>query len=172
MTPTASITPASPQYISELFKAKKINKVAIIDDAYDPRSGSEFYANEQSEFWSELDLNNAAAKDELIELVKAKLNREIGRAQDLDDAVLELLWASRAELNELRDPVERILFSKALEKLVPLDNLQSYLADQFNVTVLLEGTDVDVEERLKEVSIVFIDYVLGPESNSKASIER
>jgi hypothetical protein len=172
MTGTPSTTVSDPHYIAKLLEDKKVHKVAIIDDADDPRSESEFYANEIPDFWSEIDLNNENAREELSGLIREKLNREIRRAKDIDDDVLQLLWSSRAGMRELKTPVEEILFSKIIEKKGQLDRFHDHLETQLNLKVFREGTNIDVEEVLKDVSIVFIDYVLGPETELKESIER
>jgi|GEM_PF-3323037 len=171
MTTVSSTVQLNLQYITNLFRDKKVHKVAIIDDVDDPRSESEFYANEKNDFWSELAYNNTDAMEEMNTLVREKLNREIDKLQDIDDIILQFLWSSRAELKELKRPVEEILFAKALEKVNELDRFQNHLAT-LDLNVLREGTNIDIEEVLKEVSIVFIDYVLGPESNLKSSVER
>src|SRR6266511_4757030 len=110
----------SPQYVAELFQAKQIAKVAVIDDADDPRSEGEFYANEKNDFWSEIELNNEEAKEEFDQLVKSTLHKEINRAKDIDDDVLQLIWSKRDELKALREPVETKLFPKILEKVTML----------------------------------------------------
>lgn len=162
----------SPQYVAELFQEKQIAKVAVIDDADDPRSEAEFYANEKNEFWSEIELNNEAAKEEFDQLVKSTLHKEINRAKDIDDDILQLIWSKRDELKALREPVETKLFPKMLEKITMLDAFERSLVDGLGVAVLRPGTNIDVDEVLKDVSIVFMDYVLGPESTLKTSVAR
>lgn len=173
MTGTTPPTLTSgPQYIAKLLEDKKVQKVAIIDDVDDPRSEGEFYANEIPDFWSEVDLNNLSAKEELDSLVREKLGRRIRKVNDIDDAILQLLWSSRADMKDLRAPVDEILFPKIIEKMDQLDRFNDHLRTQLNLRVLREGTNIDIEEALKDVSMVFIDYVLGPETDLKASIER
>ena len=172
MTNVAPISTSGPRYIAELLGNKKVQKIAIIDDADDPLTRGELYADEINQFWTLLIADHPEEEEELKRFIHETLGRELRRAKDIDDVVLQALWANRSKLGRLKTPIDRVLFPKVIEKVSQLDRLQQHLESELNLKVLRPGTNIDVVEDLKGVSIVFIDYVLGPETDEQGSVER
>jgi hypothetical protein len=161
---------SSPHYTAQLLEDKKVKKVAIIDNIYDPRSVSEFSGDEISLFWAEIDVSDTGAKEELSALIREALKREIHRAKDIDDDVLQLLWDRREQMRELKGPVNDILFPTILGEIKRLEDFAGHLERELNLEVIRENSNVEVE-KLEGVPIVFIDYVLGPEQHRNESVE-
>lgn len=172
MTNVAPTPTSGPRYIAELLGTKKVHKIAIIDDADDPLTRGELYAGEVNEFWTLLIADHPEEQEELKQFIHETLGRDLRRDKDIDDVVLQTLWANRNKLGRLKDPLDRVLFPKVIEKVSQLDRFQQHLESELNLEVFRQGTNIDVVEDLKGVSIVFIDYVLGPETDEQGSIER
>jgi len=149
MTPNAA--PFAEHPVAAYLRDAGITKAAIIDDAYDPPTRSEF-AHEIDDFWGVVVRTPA-----LVEKIR-ELKPGVAGAMDVDDDLLRKLWERRNTLPELRQILDEQLFPTRLASLAPLELLGANL-QEVGVTPICLGSQQELPEPIK---LVFLDYRLGP----------
>lgn len=161
--------PAQPALhpIAEFLKEKQISNVVVIDDAFDEqRSQAELISGEISSFWERIEFDEEAQA--ALQSAGLALEDEFGLE---DDDVLQRLWELRDTPNTLGDAVRSILFAAVIEKQSFLTEFVKRLRERLGLTVFTEGRNIDVNKVFedKEIQLVFLDYIMGPE-NLKESV--
>jgi hypothetical protein len=159
MTGASSQDPR-PNYIAGLLDSENIQKIAIIDDAYDPPVREEFDDRDIAEFWEEVSADESAL-DELTQL-----NPNIQGPEDITDEVLSNLWENRSTLGVLKEYCERFLFGIPNSKLAQLKPLDDTLTGELGREVARYGRRMDFSDT--SAKLIFIDYYLGPTPGPEA----
>jgi len=149
-------SPADP--IQALVARSGVSVVAIVDDAFDlPRR--EDLVDAVEAFWDELERNSP-----LMDAFHAVLPN-INNADELGDGEIQTLWAKRADLAELRDPLAR-LFTTRLANLSPVETLVGHL-EALGIRTIQLGSDDAFPAPIPR--LVFLDYFLGPSDSPDAT---
>ncbi len=168
MTMTTSSSLAN--IIPDLLREKNIRVIAIIDDAYDKLQKGELAPAEISAFWDRMELDDQDAHEELLRLAATEFNAELTGPEDISDEILSHLFEHRQEFKALRMQVEK-LFHEKLGKIAALERFCSPVETKFKLEVRRLGRDFDIDKDLEGVSIVLIDYRMGPD-DQESSIAR
>ena len=168
MTTDAS-APAQPALhpIAKFLKEKQVSNVVVIDDAFDElRSQAELISGEISKFWERIEFDEDSQS--ALQSADLSIENEFGLE---DDDVLQRLWDLRATPNTLGDAIRNVLFAAVIEKQTFLAEFVKRLRERMGLTVYTEGRNINVKKVFegKEIQLVFLDYIMGPE-NLKESV--
>jgi hypothetical protein len=158
MTGTQTGQPNPYQRVAERLGSYGINRIAIIDDAYDNPTREDFEGGEDLElFFAEVDAD-PEARAEL-----ANLGYEIANTSDISDEMLGRLFSERQNLTVLKGHCNR-LFHQIDEKQSQLKPLYDSLKHDLGLEVDRYGKSGELTDLTTKV--IFIDYYLGPGMDS------
>lgn len=147
--------------LKDFLAARAVNRVLFIDDGFEPLEQAEPTQEEQEELWTAIEAEPAA--------LPIASTAGLTQPSDLNgERIAELLV--RPEADVLRQLAEQASYvvehaSKTKQILFAIDYLRS-----LGVTVLTCGREGWLDQ-LDGVSIVFLDWRLGPEPNHTEAIE-
>jgi hypothetical protein len=150
------------QTISKLLKDKELQRVLIIDDAFDSPKRDDFSGTELADFWGELDPEDDAQSELLTSLLGQCPESE----DDIDDRAVEILYENRNELGPIQTLFDKQLRVPLERKHSGLDSLINHLRE-LGLDVRTSGTNVTFSG---PSDIIFLDYYLGPRSDLSVNL--
>lgn len=135
------------------------SRAVIIDDAYDNPTVDSLLRGEIGDFWNMVERE----QDLLNEL--SSLGLDISDEEDINDTTLSTFWDRRSELDDLRRPVEDILFATKIQKQEELEPLRRQLTI-LGIKVEQIGQKSMIEN--PPPGLVFLDYRLGPATDPQS----
>lgn len=132
------------------FRENGIDRVAIIDDAYDAPSVSE---PDRLEFWTLV-----SDDKELLEALK-KRDSSVVDEHSINDSLIAKLWDERGALDKLKDVCDKTVFRDALQKLVDLDHLRECLSE-LGISKIQELGAAAGALPAESTKLVFLDFSL------------
>jgi hypothetical protein len=162
MTALAQVAAESGPKLKEFLAAKSVRKVLFIDDGFEPLEQIEPTVEEQNELWTAIEADNEALSTASAE--------GLSQSEALTGDVIAA-FLNRTENDPLRRLAETSPYVVShRNKTQLLRGAIEYLVS-LGTTVLTSGRD-DWEEKLDDVSIVFLDWRLGPESEGSDPIQQ
>ncbi len=143
----------SESIIKKCLKDGGIEKVAIIDDAYDPPTINSLRTGEIGDFWE------AIVRDTEMVAKLNDLSPGIADGDDITNETISILWQNRGKLGKLDSVCDSVLFNTALQKLKDIESLNKHLKD-LGLDVLTFGSRDNLDD--KSISLIFIDYYFEP----------
>jgi hypothetical protein len=176
---TTSPSPAAKtNLICQRLKARDIQAIAFIDDAYDPFSAAEVTDIQIGEFWAALQSRDAdGMRKEFDEFNNAEFQGAVSSQAEIDNDVLVKLWEMREKFEALKEPLSHLFATKLknrnqLDRIVSLIRSQCSVDDESVLQIKTLDSRQNVIPELEDTKIVFIDYYLGAggdqESKQKA----
>ena len=154
MSKAANATKEEPFPLVDLLEKNQVDKVVVIDDAFDIPTVSDLIEDAEEDFWEEIQSN----KDALAEVV-ATSGLEIRGPGDINDTLIEKLWINKETLTVAKDLCNRFLFQKTNERFSQISPFLSLL-NELKCTVVTAGRDVSLS--MADIKLIFLDYRLGP----------
>lgn len=146
-------TPPPQHPVAAHLKECGIERVLLIDDAFDPFDVVELQ-QDIGELWDRVTRNDDLKRD----LASVRPNIEDRSQIDLD--LINALFEKRGELPHLGPVCAETLFADKLSKLSDLRPLRSHFED-LGIPVLEVGSDQPLPE--EQCRLIFLDYSLGPD---------
>jgi len=140
---------------------KNVERITIVDDAYDPLSLRSVPKAALEEFWGEIQ-DSSDLQKELVTVGIAATKLE-----ELTDAALQVIYEKQESLQGLKEHAKKMLF-EVIKARSEVDIIKSNL-EQLKLTVTLVGSAEATIDR--ECKIFFLDYYLGPFGNAAEAEE-
>ncbi len=155
--------------IQRRLKEREIDVIAIVDDAYDAPARENILDYERRDFIAEVNANDSLQTDLFTHGFLTPI-REL-EDTDLSDELLLRLWTfvEKNKDGEIARACNDSLFRSRHERLRDVNKLTEYL-EELGLTVR-KMTSIP-EELDGSIKIVFLDYLLGPHSNSVAQSQK
>ena len=131
-----------------------MNKIAVIDDAFDIPSIEDILTEDKEDFWDAIGEN----KDAMGEII-AIAHKEVIGPDDLNEDLIARLWNHRKDLSITKELCENKLFQVTIQRQSQLDPFIKLL-EELNCTVITAGRDASLAD--SDIKLVFLDYRLGP----------
>ena len=158
LAPTAELAVLSA---AGFLTQKGIQRVVMIDDAFDPISREQVGPQALENFFAELEQNEA-----LAEAVR-HLDVEIEKVEDLTDEALQKLFAGRASAQSLSDHLPLLFEETFYSSLKDADEIRQNLR---NLELEVETYGSDKAPDKTDCKIFLLDYRLGPISQAAESL--
>jgi hypothetical protein len=130
---------------------KKVERIVIIDDAYDPITVKSIPSESLEKFWGEIE------EDEALQKELADLGITVSKVGDFTDESLQILFAKFGALQGLKIHAQKIL-GGAIDARTDVDTIKTNL-EELQLAVASAGTSEQLTEQ--ECKIYFLDYYLG-----------
>ncbi len=137
-----------------LLEKNHVDKVAVIDDAFDVPTVADLLEDAKEDFWDEIQDN----RDALTEVATVS-GLQMRGPDDINDTLIEGLWSNREHLIIAKDLCDRFLFRRTNERLSHISPFLSLL-EELKCTVVTGGRDGSLSS--VDIKLVFLDYRLGP----------
>jgi hypothetical protein len=134
---------------------KKVERIVIIDDAYDPVTIKNIPSESLEKFWGEIE------EDEKLKKELVDLGVTASKLAELTDKSLQILLEKFGTLQGLKVHAEKIL-SAIIVARTDVDTIKTNLED-LQLTVASAGTSDQLTQQ--ECKIYLLDYYLGPTDN-------
>jgi len=140
---------------------KGIQRIVMIDDAFDPISGEQLGQQALANFFAECEDNK-----ELTEAVQ-KLGVTLSKVEDLTDPVLQKLFEERSSAQPLLDHLPLLFGPTFFSTLIDADEIRQNLQ---NLELQVETYGSDKAPDKTNCKIFLLDYRLGPISQAADSL--
>jgi len=138
-------------HVATVLSQKKVERIVIIDDAYDPITLKTISNESLEKFWGEIE------EDEKLKKELADLGVAASKVADFTDKSLQTLFEKFNALRGLKVHVQKIL-SNVIDARTDVDTIKRNL-EELQLTVASAGTSEQLTEQ--ECKIYFLDYYLG-----------
>ncbi len=144
----------STDSVAARLKEKGIERVLIVDDAFDRPRRTDLAQNELADFWNELPLDSP----EQLNSLQEPLNSIPASEEEIDDAYVAALYDQRDNLGPLQKAYDRHLRAILGEKHGHLDHL---IAGLRNLGLDVDSIGTTPSGDHHPAQLIFLDYYLG-----------
>ena len=144
----------STDLVAARLKEKGIERVLVVDDAFDPPSRTDLVHNELADFWNQLELDSQEQLEGLQEPLKSIPESE----DEIDDAYVAALYDQRDNLGPLQNAYDKHLKVPLGEKHGHLEPMTEALKN-LGLDVVSVGTIPSCDH--PPAQLIFLDYYLG-----------
>jgi hypothetical protein len=138
--------------VAARLRDRKLVRIAVVDDSFDPPSIANFKLGELAAFWDVL------ANDDKVGSFCKFFGAELESEEDITNEMLARLYENEGDLGEFQSAYDAVLREPLASKHKGLDRFMSVLTGDLGLEIRRHGSKAVLDDWAQ---LIFVDYYLG-----------